>query len=265
MENILLYLGLAIAGTLAGGLVNFVVDLLYLYRDEEREVFDDDFRDELKAKGWIKYLVWPFSFETGKRRFKIRSILVVLSLMTAVVLLGFSQSDRVQIWWGIPVLIYFTIVIVMDVEFKIVMHPISIAGAIIGFIVGVYLRGFMVTLLGGAVGFVVMLLLFKFGELFMRIVNRKRSDEDAVDEVALGFGDVNLAGVVGLFLGWPPIILGLLFAVVIGGLVSIFLIFFSLFRKGFQQFMAMPYAPFLAIAALVMLFFPDQIAEFLGV
>ncbi len=85
-----------------------------------------------------------------------------------------------------------------------------------------------------------------------------------MDEVALGFGDVNLAGVVGLFLGWPPIILGLLFAVFIGGMVSIFLIFFNLFRKEFQAFMAMPYAPFLAIAALVMLFFPDQIAGLLG-
>ena len=118
---------------------------------------------------------------------------------------------------------------------------------------------------GGVVGFVVMYLLFKLGEVFMRIVNRKRNEGEEVEEVALGFGDVNLAGVVGLFLGWPPVILGLLFAVFIGGLISIFLIFFSLFRKEFRAFMAMPYAPFLAVAALAMLLLPDQIAALLGV
>ncbi len=84
-------------------------------------------------------------------------------MIVAVLLLGFSDSERVQIWWGIPVLIYFAIVIVMDVEFKIVMHPISIAGAMMGLVVGTYLRGAVVTLVGGAVGFVVMYLLFKLG------------------------------------------------------------------------------------------------------
>ncbi len=33
MENILLYLGLAIGGTLSGWLVNFIVDKLYLRRE----------------------------------------------------------------------------------------------------------------------------------------------------------------------------------------------------------------------------------------
>lgn len=261
MENIVLYLALAIGGTLSGWLVNFIVDKLYF----GREVFEEDFLAELRQKGWLSYLLYPFGFTNGERRFKVRSVLVDLAMIVAVLLLGFSNSERVQIWWGIPVLVYFVIVIVMDVEFKIVMHPVSVAGAILGLVVGTYLRGAVVTLVGGAVGFVVMYLLFKLGELFMRIVNRRRGEGEAVDEVALGFGDVNLSGVVGLFLGWPPIVLGLLFAVFIGGMVSIFLIFFNLFRKDFQAFMAMPYAPFLAIAALVMLFFPDQIAGLLGV
>ena len=260
MENIVLYLALAIGGTLSGWLVNFIVDKLYF----GREVFEEDFLAELRQKGWLSYLLYPFGFTNGERRFKVRSVLVDLAMIVAVLLLGFSNSERVQIWWGIPVLVYFVIVIVMDVEFKIVMHPVSVAGAILGLVVGTYLRGAVVTLVGGAVGFVVMYLLFKLGELFMRIVNRRRGEGEAVDEVALGFGDVNLSGVVGLFLGWPPIVLGLLFAVFIGGMVSIFLIFFNLFRKDFQAFMAMPYAPFLAIAALVMLFFPDQIAGLLG-
>ena len=258
MENILLYLGFAIGGYLSGLVVNFIVDRLYLHRN----FFSEDFVGELGEKGWAKYLVRPFGFEKAERRFQMRSVWVNLIFIILIVLLGVLESDRVEIWWGIPVLIYFGVVIVMDVEFRIVMHPISIAGTVLGLLVGVYLRGVQITVIGGVVGFLVMLLLFKLGELFMRIVNRRRGE--SIDEVALGFGDVNLAGVVGLFLGWPPIILGLLFAVFAAGMVSIFLIFFTLFRKEFKAFMAMPYAPFLATAALVMLFFPDQIASLLG-
>jgi leader peptidase (prepilin peptidase)/N-methyltransferase len=259
MENILLYLGFAIGGYISGLVVNFIVDRLYLHRN----FFPEDFVGELNEKGWVRYLTWPFGFEKAENRFQKRAVLVNIVFMIMIVLLGVSEFNRVEIWWGIPVLIYFGIVIVMDIEWRIVMHPISIAGSVLGLGVGIYLRGVQITLIGGVVGFVVMLLLFKLGEVFMRIVNRRRGE--SIDEVALGFGDVNLAGVVGLFLGWPPIILGLLFAVFAAGLVSIFLIFFTLFRKEFKAFMAMPYAPFLAIAALVMLFFPDQIASLLVV
>jgi leader peptidase (prepilin peptidase)/N-methyltransferase len=92
----------------------------------------------------------------------------------------------------------------------------------------------------------------------MRWVNRRRGDQ--IDEVALGFGDVNMAGVVGLFLGWPPIILGLLFAIFSGGGFSILFVIVSLFLRKFRAFAALPYAPFLALAALLMLFFPNEVA-----
>ena len=259
MENILLYLGLAVGGYLSGLVVNFVVDWLYL----RRNFLEEAFLAELASKGWLKFITRPFSYKEGEKRFKIRSVVITLFFIPLVLWLGISPPERVSIWWGLPVLMYFSLVIVMDIEYRIVMHPVSIAGVVLGAAVGVSQRGLVVTLVGGVVGFVVMFLLFKLGELFVKLMNRRR-DGESLDEVALGFGDVNLAGVVGLFLGWPPIILGLLFAVFVGGLVSLFLIFFTLFRKEFQAFMAIPYAPFLAIAALVMLFFPNEIASLLG-
>lgn len=259
MENILLYLVYLIAGYISGLAVNFTVDWLYI----RRHIFTDQFVEELSDKGWFQYLIWPFIFQEGQHRFKFRALIVNLLFIVLVLGMGTSLSGQVSLWWGLPVLVYFGVVIVMDIEFRIVMHQVSITGAVLGAIVGIYLRGLVTTLIGGAVGFVVMFLLYKLGEVFVKLVNRRRG-EGSLDEVALGFGDVNLAGVVGLFLGWPPIILGLLFAVFVGGLVSIFLIFFSLFRREFQAFMAIPYAPFLAIAAMAMLFFPEQIVGLLG-
>jgi leader peptidase (prepilin peptidase)/N-methyltransferase len=176
--------------------------------------------------------------------------------------LWFSPPDRVEFWWGFPVVIYFAIVVVMDIEYRVVLHPVSLAGVILGSIVGIYQHGLEKTLLGGVTGFLTMYVLFKFGEVFMRWVNRRRGEE--IDEVALGFGDVNMAGVVGLFLGLPVIILGLLFAIFAGGGFSIIFIIVSLFLRRFRAFAALPYAPFLALAVLVMLFFPNEVAMWIN-
>ena len=144
MENILLYLGLLIGGYLAGLLVNFFADWLYL----RRKFYDSRFADELAEKGWIRYLTNPFSFTYGEQRFKVRSIIVDFVFIALVFILGAFPLDRVPLWWGIPVLIYFGVVMVMDVEFRIVMHPVSIAGAALGAIVGIYERGLVITSAG---------------------------------------------------------------------------------------------------------------------
>lgn len=218
--------------------------------------------NEIRETGWFRYLVNPFSVRTVPLSHKIRVVVVEILYTILVTWLWFYTPKSVEVWWGYPVLIYFGVVMVMDIEFRVVLHPISIAGAVLGAFVGIYMRGLWVTILGGVIGFVVMFLLFKLGELFMRIVNRRR--DEIIDEVALGFGDVNMSGVVGLFLGWPPIVLGLLFAIFTAGIFSIFFVLVSAVFKRFRAFAAMPYAPFLAISALVMLFFPELVIRLVG-
>jgi len=258
MNDILPYLIVGLLGYLVGLGVNFIVEWLYIHR----EAYDADVVEEIKSAGWIKYLTWPF--RSGNERFwqKARILIVEFFFIAAAIWLWFSPPARVEFWWGIPVLIYFGIVIIMDVEYRVVLHQVSIAGAVLGLVVGIYLRGITVTMIGGAVGYFVMYLFYKLGEVFVRWVSKRRGEE--LDEVALGFGDVNLSGVVGLFLGWPPIILGLFFAIFAGGAVSLLFIIISVIIRKFRAFAAMPYAPFLAIAALVMLFFPDEVSQILG-
>jgi leader peptidase (prepilin peptidase)/N-methyltransferase len=258
MATILQYIIVIIAGYLSGALVNFISDWFYVHR----KFLGDFTEDEIRDVGWVKYLIYPFSVRTAPNAHKIRVLVVEILYIFLAIVLWFNRPESVELWWGILVLLYFGVVIVMDVEFRVVLHPVSIAGAVLGFVVGVSLRGLWITLLGGAVGFVVMFLLFKLGEIFMRLVNRRRGE--MIDEVALGFGDVNMSGVVGLFLGWPPIILGLLFAIFTAGIFSIFFVIVSIVFKRFRAFAAMPYAPFLALAALVMLYYPELIVQLVG-
>jgi prepilin signal peptidase PulO-like enzyme (type II secretory pathway) len=263
MEIILLYLVLVPLGYLSGMLVNFITDWFYI----RRRFLPNEFVAELTTRGWFRYLALPYSIKTGEIKFKHRVLIVNLLFVILLPVLGLYAPERVELWWAYPVLLYFAIVIVMDIEFRIVMHPISIAGAILGVTVGSYLHGFdteafVTTLAGGIVGFVIMYLLYLLGEVFIKFINRRRGI--LVDEVALGFGDVNIAGVVGLFIGWPPIILGLLFAIFLGGVVSILFVIVTAVTGRFRAFAALPYAPFLAFAALVMLFFPGYIINLIG-
>lgn len=258
MGNILLYIPLALGGYLTGAVVNLITDWLYLYR----QIWPAEASAAIRSRGWWRHGLLPVKTEGVDTRFLRRSLIVLL-IYTVLIPGLFVRPDLGLDWWlAIPVLIYFGVVVVMDVEYRVVLNQISLAGAGLGLVTGIILRGVWVTVFGGVVGYTVMFLLYKLGELFMRFVNRRK--QDPVEEVALGYGDVNLAGVSGLFLGWPPIFLGLLFAILAGGAAGLLVITVSVVLRRYRAFAVMPYAPFLALATLVMLLFPDQIVRLLG-
>jgi prepilin signal peptidase PulO-like enzyme (type II secretory pathway) len=71
----------------------------------------------------------------------------------------------------------------------------------------------------------------------------------------IGGGDVKLGFLLGLIVGWPKIIFVLFLAYMFGAVVSLLLIAFRLKTWKSQ----VPFAPFLVSAALLVLFFSDQI------
>lgn len=146
---------------------------------------------------------------------------------------------------------YFGVVIVIDLEHRLVMHPVSLFGAIIGLGIGIWQHGFPMTLIGGAAGFVIMFILYYLGIIFVRLISRKRKLENV--EEAIGFGDVTLSGVMGLFLGWPGLIAGILLTIVFGGAVSLVVLTVSLIRRKYQAYSSIPYAPFISIATIILL------------
>ena len=78
------------------------------------------------------------------------------------------------------------------------------------------------------------------------------------DEEALGGGDVFLAGVLGLMLGWPNIVLGLIYGVLVGGFVSLLAIIQLLIKRRYAENTMMtfiPYGPSLILGAFYVLYF----------
>ncbi len=71
----------------------------------------------------------------------------------------------------------------------------------------------------------------------------------------MGFGDVKLALLMGLFLGWPSILVALFSAFFIGAIIGIGL----MIAKKKQLKSQVPFGPFLVIGAFIALFWGEQI------
>ena len=146
---------------------------------------------------------------------------------------------------------YFLLVIVIDYEHRLILFVLTIPAAIFLAVLGSLdpSRGPEKTLLGGLVGFVAVFGLYLLGGLFARLIWRLR--DQPLEEVAFGFGDVMLAGVIGLTVGYPGIILALLLGVLAGGLFSLGFILVMVLRRRYEAFMPIPYSPFLILGGMV--------------
>jgi len=76
----------------------------------------------------------------------------------------------------------------------------------------------------------------------------------------MGLGDVKLAGLMGLILGWPKIIVALYLAFLTGAFFSVILILLK--KKKFGQHI--PFGPFLATATFISIFWGDKIYQWGG-
>ena len=156
-------------------------------------------------------------------------------------------------------LVYLGTVIVIDVEHHLILHPVSLVGAFLGFWIGILLHGLRATIIGGVVGFGAMLAFYLLGIAFVRFSARLRGQPIQESE-GIGFGDVNLSGVIGLLLGWPGILAGLLVAIILAGAVSILYLIFMLTKRLYHSGLTIPYGPFLAGSAIILLYLKDIFA-----
>lgn len=240
-------------GWLVGALVNYLADVLPWKRR-----FTKPFCIHCQAVfPWLSYLFWPRRCSTCSKKRPWRTWLVEIVYIVSAVLLWRNPSELLGFWISMLLLAYFGVVVVIDMEYKLILHPVSIFGAVLGAGVGIFLHGWQKTLLGGVAGYGMMFALYGLGAGWLWLMNRMRGQK--VDDVALGYGDVNLCGILGLILGWPGIVVGLFLAIIIGGVVSLVYLLVMLVLRKYQLFAAIPYGPFLIAGALVLLFFRDAL------
>lgn len=215
---------------------------------------------------WADYLTLRACPSCGVGR-SLRTWLVQILTVASFTYFWLVPSKALGIPLSLIVLIYFGVIIVIDLEHRLILHSTSLFGAVLGLIVGTVIHsradglllGAGKSLLGGLVGFGVMFLLYQFGTVVARIRAKKMQASGLADdeEEALGGGDVYLAGVLGLMLGWPFITSALAYGVLLGGLASILFISALVVRRRYSSEALMtfiPYGPYLILGAFYVLF-----------
>jgi len=180
---------------------------------------------------------------------------IVLSLsIVGSVSLAFFPLEPLSYWASLPLITFLGLVAVIDIEHKAVLFETDIIGIVICLIYGLFLYKPLETILGGIGGAGIMLLFYFGGILFNKILGRIRHQE--IEEVALGFGDVFVCGYLGFLMGWPRIIGMIIITILLGGLFSLVYMLIKIISKKYSAFSAIPYVPFLILAALTMFYFP---------
>jgi hypothetical protein len=240
-----------IGGWLVAVVINYLADVLPVTRSLSWPVcFQCGGRFRL-----LRYAVLLNCTACGQRR-SLRSWIVQIGFTLATVWMVLSPPGRLGFWAGSGVMAFFVLVAVIDIEHRLILHPVSWFGLVLGLAIGIWRNGILVTLIGGAAGFGIMFVLYSFGILFNRWMAKRRGEE--IEEVALGYGDVNLAGILGLMLGWSEIAGVLIIAILLGGLISGLIMLGMAVMRRYKPMTAIPYAPFLLFGAMIFLYLPKQ-------
>jgi leader peptidase (prepilin peptidase)/N-methyltransferase len=246
MEVLLGILGLAI-----GGLINLLADSLPRYRRPARPAC-------LSCTAPRPLIAWLGlgALLSGERHcaycdipFRWRHPLVEVSTILGILWLYNHDPQPAKFWPGLVVGAVFLLIVVIDMEHRLILHIVSLPAAIIFALFSILDPdiGALRTLGGGLAGFGISFFLFLLGEVFARLMARRRGQP--IDEVVYGFGDVTLATVIGVLVAWPGVLLALFIGVLIAGEFSIVYIVSMLIRREYQAFMPIPYGPFLVLGA----------------
>lgn len=197
--------------------------------------------------GWCRYC--------GARR-RWRALWV--ELLSAILFAGlwfWAQAEVGRFYAAATISSIFLLITIIDIEHRLILWRVVWISAIILLIIGVASpdRGWQKTLLGAAVGYGLVFGLFLLGQGYMWLVARWRGQP--LDEIAFGGGDVNLAGLIGLALGWSGVLVALFVGILAGGLFSLGYIVVQLMRGKYNPHSAIPYGPFLVLGAMLVYLF----------
>jgi leader peptidase (prepilin peptidase)/N-methyltransferase len=242
---------LLLLGWSIGALVNYCADVL---PNKRRFIYPECINCNTRFS-ILNYLFFPRKCDNCGTNRAYRTWIVESVYILIVIILWLNIPENIGFWLSLLLFFYFGIITIIDIEHHLILHFTSLFGLIIGLGIGIKLHGLYPTILGGLAGFAGMLILYFLGIGFSFLSSKFRNKP--IEEEALGFGDVNLCGIIGLILGWPGIVAGLLLAIIIGGFVSLIYIAYLLISKNYHPNMALPYGPFIIASAIFLLFFKD--------
>jgi leader peptidase (prepilin peptidase) / N-methyltransferase len=258
-----------LVGWMSGWVVNYLADVLPVTRRFSHPTCIHCGKD-FPTASYLAFASCPnCNHQRSVRAWLVQVFMLVIGLYiwfrSPFGIFGFHPSYRLAYVLGMILLTYFALVFVIDFEHRLILHPTSIFGAIFGLGLGLWINGFLTTLKGGLAGLLIMLVFYLLGVLVARYRAKQMqaAGKDSDDEEALGSGDVILAGVLGLIMGWPFIGFGLLLGILLGGIAGVIVVLYLMIAKRYKTealMVFMPYGPFFITGAFLILFLPGWVA-----
>jgi len=140
----------------------------------------------------------------------------------------------------------FIVVSVIDLDHGLILNKVVYPSLVVALLLALLpqpwltrwvVAGIANAAIGGAIGFGIFLLI--------AIISRG----------GMGWGDVKLAGLIGLATGFPLVFLSIIMAAILGGIVAVAMVI----AKKKQRRQTIPFGPFLAVAAMITLLWGSNI------
>ena len=241
----------ALIGWGVGYLINQLADFFArLIEAQEQNDEQEDHDGEVAVSMQWRWpgLVQGLPGENERRRPFLLELICII-LFASLPLLIPNTNNLIVNTIHIAILI---LIMVVDLEnkavFGIVIYP-AIGVALVGsYFVTTEENTLKLALVGAVCGFVMFWLLYKLAQW--------RYGKDAG---ALGFGDVQIAMLMGAMLGFHRIFFALFLAMILGGVISAAILFSS---RTVGRRTALPYGQYLTLAAIVMLIWGAAYVEY---
>jgi leader peptidase (prepilin peptidase)/N-methyltransferase len=253
----------ALLGLVVGAFINICADQLPRWRQLRRPPFCpycDEPRPAWAWLGTLAYLRFKPECQNCAAPIPWRHPLVELGTAGLFAFLWYRYGQGNQTALLIPYTVYsaiFVLVLVIDLEHKLILNVVTYpawALALVGSLLHPQPYFYRLAILGGAVGFGILFLIYLLGELFVKAMSKLRGKP--IHAVAFGFGDVRLGAFIGFVLGFPTVLNAIFIAILLGGLGGLIFWFVrAVILRRYSLFTAIPYGPFLVISAMFFMLF----------
>lgn len=265
-----------IFGIIAGGVVNLLADELPYRRNPGLPTYADGTpRPPTAWLGITAFLLGqrrpqpPAPDENCARPHQQRDKLtwryplieaLTVALMLLVAFDGRTSEDMTAVQLGLNMLYMaiLALILVIDVEHRLVLRVVTYPAIALALVDALLLPvpdpNLVEALAGAGLGFGVFFIMYLGGILFLRVINRGRSEENKVNEVPFGFGDVLLITFSGAVLGFGHIIFAMFIAVFLGAIGALlYLVVRFVQTRRFEAYAAIPYGPYIIAATALMI------------
>ena len=267
---VLLYVLTGLAGVIVGGVINVLADDLPHYRYPTIPRYSDGTARPISA--WLGVS----AFLLGKRispsgtqlswRYPLTELSTILFMWIGLAAKGdLTTIEPLQIFFWMVYVAILVLITVIDIEHRLILFAVIIPSCLIAIVDSIITTAspgsnpnLESALYGGALGFGVFFILYLGGILYLYVVNTLQGRN--IQEVAFGYGDVMLAALSGLILGWQSLVVAMFITVFLGALGAvIWLGSRRLMGQSASKFAALPYGPYIVAGTYLLLFFSEQV------